>query len=168
MTGAEIFWLFVLIVSVIGELLTLGLTCIWFAGGAIIAMLLALLNVNFIIQFIVFGIISAILIIYTRPIAVKYFNKDRVRTNVESLVGKQGIVIADIDNVQNIGQIMVNGQEWSARSVDESVKIPAGAVVEVKSISGVKLLVTPDAKTNNNLNTRNQPDVSVEAQQDDK
>ncbi|MDE6516623.1 MAG: NfeD family protein, partial [Acetatifactor sp.] len=78
---------------------------------------------------------------FTRPIAVKYFNKDRVKTNVESMVGRQAIVISEIDNLQGIGQVTVGGQEWSARSAEDQVKIAVGAVVVVVAINGVKLIV---------------------------
>lgn len=167
MTTAQIIWLLVLIVSVIGELMTMGLTSIWFAGGALVAIVLALIHVPFSIQIIIFGIVSAVLIIFTRPIAIKYFNKDRVRTNVESLVGRQGIVISEIDNLQNIGQITVNGQEWSARTVDSEIKLPVGAVVEIVSISGVKLMVKPDGSVKNNAEVVAQPRVSIEPEDDD-
>ena len=84
-----------------------------------------------------------LLLFFTRPVAVKYFNKDRVRTNVESLIGQQAIVISEINNLQGIGQVTVNGQEWSARSTDEEAAIPVGCVVIIERVSGVKLIVTP-------------------------
>ena len=83
----------------------------------------------------------SVFLFFTRPIAVKYFNKDRIRTNAESLIGKQAIVTSGIDNLQGIGQIMVSGQEWSARSTDDSIKFQVGAVVEITAIQGVKLIV---------------------------
>ena len=88
-----------------------------------------------------FGAVSLVLLYFTRPVAVKYFNKDRVKTNAESLVGKQAIVISEIDNLQGIGQVTVGGQEWSARTVREGVPLPAGTVVVIRAISGVKLIV---------------------------
>ena len=85
--------------------------------------------------------VSLVLLYFTRPIAVKYFNKDRVKTNAESLVGKQAIVTSEIDNLQGIGQVTVGGQEWSARSTAEGVTLPVGSVVIIRAISGVKLMV---------------------------
>lgn len=117
-------WLIVFVVLVIIEIITMGLTTIWFAGGALVATLAAAVHA-------------------TRPVAVKYFNKDRVRTNVESLIGQQAIVISEINNLQGIGQVTVNGQEWSARSTDEEATIPVGTVVVIERVSGVKLIVTP-------------------------
>ena len=94
-------------------------------------------------QIVLFLVVSALLLFFTRPVAVKYFNKDRVRTNVESLIGQQAIVISEINNLQGIGQVTVNGQEWSARSTDEEAAIPVGCVVIIERVSGVKLIVTP-------------------------
>lgn len=136
-----VFWLVVLIVCILIEIATLGLTTIWFAGGALFSTLTALLQLPLWIQIAVFTVVSLVLLFLTRPIAVKYFNKDRVRTNAESLVGQQAIVISEIDNIQGIGQVTVGGIEWSARSVDNGVKFPVGSVVEILAIQGVKLIV---------------------------
>ncbi len=144
MSEMIIFWLILLIVAIAIEALTLGLTSIWFAGGALVAILAAVINLPVAVQIIVFVLVSLVLLIFTRPIAVKYFNKNRVRTNVESLVGKQAIVISEIDNLQGIGQVTVNGQEWSARSMDDKVHFQVGEVVRIVAINGVKLVVRMD------------------------
>ena len=125
-------WLAVLVVCVGIEIATMGLTTIWFAGGALVSAILAALNAPLWLQIVLY---------LTRPVAVKYFNKDRVKTNVESLIGRQAIVISEIDNLQGIGQVTVGGQEWSARSVKDDVQLPVGSVVVVRSVSGVKLIV---------------------------
>lgn len=135
------FWLILLIMLIGIEIATTSLTTIWFAGGSLVAILAAALNAPVAIQIILFFLVSLILLFFTRPVAVKYFNKDRVRTNVESLVGRQAIVISEINNLQSIGQVTVGGQEWSARSFEEKGKIPVGAVVRIMAISGVKLIV---------------------------
>lgn len=136
-----VFWLVVLVVLVIIELLTMGLTTVWFAGGALIAAISTLFNAPFALQVILFLLVSALLLFFTRPLAVKYFNKDRVRTNAESLVGRQAIVISEIDNLQGIGQVNVGGVEWSARTRVDGVKLPVGTVATVLAINGVKLVV---------------------------
>ena len=136
-----VFWLVVLVVLVIIELLTMGLTTVWFAGGALIATIATLFNAPFALQVILFLLVSALLLFFTRPLAVKYFNKDRVRTNAESLVGRQAIVISEIDNLQGIGQVNVGGVEWSARTRVDGVKLPVGTVATVLAINGVKLVV---------------------------
>ena len=136
-----VFWLVVLVVLVIIELLTMGLTTVWFAGGALIATIASLFRAPLALQVILFLLVSAVLLFFTRPLAVKYFNKDRVRTNAESLVGRQAIVISEIDNLQGIGQVNVGGMEWSARTRMDGVKLPVGTVTTVLAINGVKLVV---------------------------
>lgn len=138
-----IFWLVLLILCIGIEVMTLGLTTIWFGGGALIAIFASLLHAPIFVQIILFFVVSLAMLFFTRPIAVKYFNKDRVKTNVESMVGRQAIVTGEIDNVKAKGQVTVNGQEWTARSCDDRVKIPEGAIVTVRAINGVKLIVEP-------------------------
>ena len=93
------------------------------------------------LQVVLFVAASLVLLYFTRPIAVKYFNKDRIKTNAESLVGQQAIVISEIDNLQGIGQVTVGGQEWTARTTREGITLPVGSVVVIKAINGVKLMV---------------------------
>lgn len=140
-------WLIIFAVLIIIELVTMGLTTIWFAGGAVIACVLAALTSPIWLQVLLFLIVSVVLLIFTRPIAVKYFNKSRVRTNIESMIGKQAVVMSEIDNIQGIGQVKVNGMDWSARSFDGS-RIEAGKVVIVRAVDGVKLIVTLDPNNN--------------------
>lgn len=134
-------WLAILVALVVIELLTMGLTTIWFAGGALVATIASLFGAPLVLQIILFLVASALLLYFTRPIAVKYFNKDRVRTNAESLVGRQAIVISEIDNLQGIGQVNVGGMEWSARTRVDGVKLPVGTVTTILAINGVKLIV---------------------------
>lgn len=134
-------WLAVMVIFLVIEIVTLGLATIWFAVGALAATLCALCSLPLWAQNAVFVIVSFILLLFTRPIAVKYFNKDRVRTNTEGLIGKIGLVTSEIDNLQGIGQIVVSGQEWSARSAEDAVTFPVGVAVEVFAIQGVKLIV---------------------------
>ncbi len=134
-------WLIVFVVCIVAEIISMGLTTIWFAGGALVATVVAAIGAPLWLQIAVFAVVSLVLLYFTRPIAVKYFNKDRVKTNAESLVGKQAIVISEIDNLQGIGQVTVGGQEWSARTTEEGINLPVGSVVVVRAISGVKLMV---------------------------
>lgn len=136
-----IIWLILLIVFLVVEIATMGLTTIWFAGGSIIAAILALIGAPLYLQVICFIIVSCVLLAFTRPIAVKYFNKDRVRTNAESLIGKQVIVVSEVDNLQGIGRVTVGGQEWSARTTEDGIVLPIGSVGIIRSIDGVKLIV---------------------------
>ena len=134
-------WLAALATFVVVEIATMGLTTIWFAGGALVALVLAMLKASFYIQMGAFLVISIVLLVSTRPFAVKFFNQERVKTNVDSIIGKQAIVLTEINNLKEEGQVSLNGMEWSARTYEAGCIIPAGAVVEVKEIQGVKLFV---------------------------
>lgn len=138
---AILFWLAVMVIMLVIEIATLGITTIWFAGGAFIAFVLAMLNAPFLVQILAFLVASLVLLIFTRPVAVKYFNKDRARTNVEGMIGRQAIVVSEVDNLQGIGRVTVGGQEWSARTSQEGIVLPVGAVAIVKAVNGVKLIV---------------------------
>ena len=144
MDNLVVFWIVALIAFSLIEIFTMGLTTIWFAGGSLIAFIVALVGGPLWLQVTLMVLTSILLLIFTRPVAVKYFNKDRVRTNVESMVGKQAIVISEVDNLQGIGQVNVSGNEWSARSSDDRIRLPEGTVVRVLAVSGVKLIVGQD------------------------
>lgn len=136
-----IVWLVLLVILIVIELITMGLTTIWFAGGALAAALVSIPGTPVVLQAIVFLIVSLVLLFFTRPVAVKYFNKDRVRTNIEGMIGRQAIVVSEINNVEGIGQVNTGGMEWSARSSYHNVVLPVGAVVTVLGVDGVKLIV---------------------------
>lgn len=134
-------WLIIFVACIVIEIITMGLTTIWFAGGSLVAAVSAAFSAPLWLQLLLFVAVSFVLLYFTRPIAVKYFNKDRIKTNVESLIGKQAIVISEIDNLQGIGQVTVGGREWSARTVKDGITLPVGCVVVIRAINGVKLMV---------------------------
>lgn len=140
-TNPVVIWLIILVVLVVIEIFTLGLTTIWFAGGALVAIIVAALGGPIWLQVLAAIIVSAVLLFFTRPVAVKYFNRDRERTNAESLVGRQAIVISEVNNLQGIGQVTINGMEWTARTIADGQVIKPGEVVIIRGINGVKLLV---------------------------
>jgi membrane protein implicated in regulation of membrane protease activity len=139
-------WLIALVAFLVIEGITVTLVCIWFAGGALIGLLAAALHAPIWLQVLLFLLVSIILLVYTRPIAMKYFNKDRVKTNVSGIIGKQAIVVDEIDNLQGLGKVTVGGQEWTARSIVEDQIIPVGTVVVVEEVKGVKLMVRSTPK----------------------
>lgn len=138
--GLSIMWLIVMVVCLVVEISTLGLTSIWFAGGALLALLISLIGGPVWLQALVFFVVSIVLLVFTRPLATKYFNKNRTKTNVESIAGKQAIVTEKIDNLNGTGQIVTEGMEWTARSADASI-IEEGNVVTIEKIEGVKAIV---------------------------
>ena len=136
-----ILWLAAVVVLLVIEIATLGLTTIWFAGGALIAGIAAVVGAGRVVQFVLFLIVSLILLIFTRPIAMRYLNTNRTRTNAESLIGKEAVVTQTIENLKNQGQVIVGGIEWTARTDDNGNVIEKDTVVEIERIEGVKLIV---------------------------
>jgi len=137
---ATIFWLIAFVVLLIIEIITLGLTTVWFALGAIAAFLAAYVGASTTVQVIVFLIVSIVLFVFTRPIAMKFFNQKRERTNAESLIGQKALVLEKIDSIHGVGKVIVNGMEWSAKT-EESMEIEKDTIVSIKGIQGVKLIV---------------------------
>ena len=133
-------WLAAFVVFIGIEIGTMALTTIWFAGGALAAFLVTFTGAGIELQLAVFFIVSLALLIFTRPFALKFINKDAVKTNAESLVGRTPRVTSRIDNDLATGTAVVNGQEWTARSAD-GTPIAEGTMVEIKEIKGVKLMV---------------------------
>ena len=138
---AMIGWLVVFVALVGIEVGTMALTTIWFAGGALAAFFMALAGLSFQVQMTVFLAVSFVLLIFTRPFAVKYVVKGTVRTNVDGLVGKKARVLEEINNGSGAGTAVLNGQEWTARAVRDDLVIHKGETVIVKEICGVKLMV---------------------------
>ena len=136
-----IVWLIALIVLLVVEAITVQLTTIWFAGGALSAFLAGLLHADIWIQFALFLAVSILLLLFTRPAAMKYLNKEKTPTNVDSLIGEQAIVTQDINNLMGRGEALVGGMEWSARSAHAEELIPKDTVVRILRIDGVKLIV---------------------------
>ena len=136
-----VYWLGLFILLMIVELATMGLTTIWFAAGSLAALVLSLFDVALPIQIIVFLAVAVILLIWTRPIAMRYFNQNRTRTNVESVVGKTALVTKTIDNIHSEGKVNLNGMEWSARASRDTDVYQKDEIVQVIEIQGVKLIV---------------------------
>lgn len=136
-----IFWAVLFVVMVLLELLTLGLISIWFAVGAVAAMIAQFFGALFVIQTVIFLVVSVTLLYLLAPWARRYFNKDRMKTNAQSLIGKQAIITEPINNLQSRGRVIVDGMEWSARYSGDSGCAPEGTVVRIKDIQGVKLIV---------------------------
>ena len=139
----SIIWLVVLAILLVIEFLTLGLTTVWFAGGALIAFLVSLAGGPLWLQLLLFIAVSVVLLLFTRPLAMKYLNKDVQKTNVDSIPGQKGIVTDTIDNLKAEGQVTIQGMEWTARAKNGNT-IEKGKVVRVTAVEGVKLIVEED------------------------
>jgi len=136
----EIIWLVLLAGFIILELTTSQLICIWFAGGALVASIFALLNLSPAVQTTVFVLVSALLLIFTRKFVNKLKQKVGTKTNVDALIGQSALVTENISNINSKGTVKLRGLEWSARSVNGE-EIPEQSQVTVKDIDGVKLIV---------------------------
>lgn len=136
-----VYWLILFVILLIIEILTMGLTTIWFAGGALVAFLGGVIGFNLTVQVVAFLVVSIILLVLTRPWAVRYFNRERQKTNAESLIGEQALVTEDIDTLQAKGHVTIRGMEWSARTDEPEGKIAKDTIVVVEGIQGVKLIV---------------------------
>ena len=132
-------WVALVILFTLIEVFTLGLTTVWFAIAALIMVFLSLLQISLSVQILIFLGISALLLIFTRPLAVKKFKMGREKTNADSLVGKHALVIKAISEFEK-GEVKINGQIWSARA-ENNAEIAAGAKCEVLRIEGVRLIV---------------------------
>lgn len=138
---AIICWLVALVLFLVIEIITLGLTTIWFAGGALVSFFAALVGMPVLGQIFLFFGVSFVLLIFTRPLVQKRLNNSREKTNVNSVIGREGKVIEEVDNFNEKGRILIGGMEWMARSSVDGVVIPMDACVIVKEIRGVKAIV---------------------------
>ena len=105
------------------------------------AFVLAFAGLGLPVQIIVFLLVSILLLVLTRPIAIKFFNQERQKTNADSLIGQRAVVLETIDTLHGTGRVEVNGMEWSAKVEDATAVIEAGTVVSIEGIQGVKLIV---------------------------
>ncbi len=141
-----VLWLILLIVFIIAEAATSTLISIWFAAGALAAMLVAFLDVPGWMQILIFLAVSGIVLLCAKPLIEKSVNQKTIKTNADRVIGAIGTVTQDIDNLAAMGLVSVLGQSWSARSADGST-IPIGTKILVKEIDGVKLIVEKTERT---------------------
>lgn len=133
-------WLAAAIILAIVEANTVQLVSIWFAVGALAAMIPAIIGMDFTAQFAVFTVVSILVLAITRPFVKKKLTVQKTETNSRALIGKVAKVIQPIDNLQSQGRVMVEDMDWSARS-ENGEPIDVGEEVLIKEIQGVKLIV---------------------------
>ncbi|MGI6085298.1 MAG: NfeD family protein [Acetivibrionales bacterium] len=138
-------WLGLIVVLIAIEAATVSLTTIWLAGGALVALIFAMLQLPMWTQIAAFLATSVVLLIFTRPIAVKYFKSGIQRTNTDALIGTTGLVTTEISE-HKAGQVKVKGQIWTAVSYSDTL-IPADEEVVILAIEGVKLIVKPSKES---------------------
>lgn len=141
MVNMSVVWLIAMVVLLIVEALVPGLVSIWFALGALAALIAALLHAPLWLQIVWFLATSVVTLVLTRPLAQKYVNSRIQPTNADALIGKDCVVTEDINNLAGTGAVKIDGKVWTARSEDESKYFAAGEIVTAVRIEGVKLIV---------------------------
>ena len=138
-----VIWLIAMVALLIIEAVVPGLISIWFALGALAALLSALLHAPLWLQIVWFLVVSIAALVLTRPLAVKYVNSRTQPTNADVLIGKECVVTEEIDDVLGTGAVTVSGKVWTARTGQEGLRLEKGAKARVLRIEGVKLIVKP-------------------------
>ena len=136
-----LFWLALTIVFVVCELISIGLTSIWFAVGGIVALIAAALGANIVVQIILFLLVSILLLWATRPWAEKFVNSRVKPTNADRLIGESTRLTERVSNLDHTGKTVIFGKEWTVRTENDKEIIENGELVEILRISGVKLIV---------------------------
>lgn len=139
-TGFTVIWSVLLILFIIAEAITVQLVSIWFAIGSLVALIANFCGANALVQAALFVGVSFAALLLTRPLVKKFSTPKIQRTNIDRIIGERAIVTEEIDNLRATGIVKADGKSWRARSADGSI-IPAGSVVEVQKIDGVKLIV---------------------------
>ena len=140
MTGI---WLGITIVAAVVEAAVPALVSIWFVPGGLAALICSLAGGAVWLQIALFLALSCLALVFTRPLAKRLQKPEPVGTNADRVLGAQGVVTEDIDNLLSQGRVSVLGNSWAARSAQPQEKIPAGEQVTVERIEGVKLIVVP-------------------------
>lgn len=138
--SSAILWLVIAVILIILEGATVQLVFLWFAAGAVVAMLSSFLGASVFVQLVLFFITSIVALVIGRPILQKKITPKKTATNADAVIGKTGVVTEEIDNTMQTGRVNANGLDWTARSLDDD-KIEVKQKVAVKAIDGVKLIV---------------------------
>ena len=142
MNWEAIFWVVAMVIFLIAEASTVSLVSIWFAVGALVAVVAAMLGAGLKLQITLFLAVAAVLLIFLRKIVRRCISPGRIRTNVDSVIGTVGVGTTPVNNVAAMGQVTINGMEWSARSTT-GAPLPEGMQVKVDRVEGVKVFVSP-------------------------
>lgn len=134
-------WLGALVLFLILEGQTAAVVSLWFAAGAMVAMIAAICGAEIWLQAVLFTVVSAVLLAFLKPVVKKYFTPKLQKTNTDALVGTVGPVLEDIDNIQAVGRVKLGGMDWSARSTT-GAPIPKDVLVQVDRIEGNKVFVS--------------------------
>ena len=141
----SVIWLIAMVILLVVEAMVPGLISIWFAIGALAALISALFHAPVWLQLVWFFAISILTLVLTRPFVKKYVNSRVTPTNADVVIGKDAVVTERIDNLHAQGAVMLDGKVWTARTEKEQVTVEAGETVRILRIEGVKLIVEAKA-----------------------
>jgi len=144
-----LFWIILTIILALIELLTMGLSTIWFAIGCLCACFMAMLGFSLGIQVVVFFIVSILTLVLVRPFSLKYLNNRITKTNIDSMIGRKVIVNKEVNNIKETGSANIDGTTWNLRSLSGE-DIAAGETVVISKVEGNRLIVERDK-----INTKN-------------
>lgn len=134
-------WSILFIVFVVIETSTAQLVSIWFAFGSLVSLVVSCFTNSITIQLIVFISVSVLMLLATRPFLKNVIKLKHQKTNTDLYIGKEGILIEEIDNIKSTGRMTIAGITWNARSIDDNIKIPLDSIVVIREIKGVTAYV---------------------------
>jgi len=137
----SLIWLIITVALSVAEIFTMGLVTIWFAAGAAVAFVLALIGAPLSVQIAAFLVVSVVILVLIRPIATRHFNNRLKKTNIDAYVGRKLIAKTDIDNLHGAGKVDMDGSTWIAVSSMDNIIIRQGETVKVVEVRGAKLIV---------------------------
>ena len=137
-----ILWVGLMVVFGILELSTVNLVSIWFVAGSLVAMAAALLGTSIWVQIVLCLITAGILLAFLQPFVRKFVIPKKTATNADMVLGREAYLTEAVDNIRGTGSLKLDGKEWTVRSMDQTV-LPAGTLVKIVKLEGVKLYVTP-------------------------
>lgn len=136
-------WIGIAVVMAVAEAATNQLVSIWFVVGALCAAVASLFVSSLVVQLVVFIAVSLVAMIATKPLVDKYKKGHKIeKTNSDRLIGLTGIMLTDIDSLEAVGQVKVNGEVWSAK-LKELTPLKKDSKVKILAIEGVKMIVEP-------------------------
>ena len=142
MNWPAVIWLVLLVLFVLAEAATVTVVSLWFAIGALAALVVSMCSGPVWLQIVVFAVISAVMLWTLRPVIKKHFTPNLTRTNIDAVIGSTGMVTVEINNTLAQGTILINGMEWSARSASGE-SISANTLARVERVEGVRVFVSP-------------------------
>ncbi len=143
MNNEAIIWLIAAVVLGVIEASTVNLITLWFAVSALIVTIIASFGAGMGVQITVFIVVSAILVVSTRPLARRFLNRKTIATNADRIISAKGVTIEEINSLKGTGQVKVMGQVWSAKTVNGE-NIADGTPVTIVALEGVKVVVSAD------------------------